>query len=264
MKPKRGEPSSKGAMRRITLMVFIAVLSAACLGSDFTDSVDGSWQLTSGTVDGEDIPLLSTHPITIHFDGDEVDGTASCNHYGGTFELSGSSMSFNDLAMTEMACFPQETMDAEALYTRALGLVTTVNVDDGLLLSGPGVELEFASLPAVPEAELTNTVWVLDGLIRGDSVSSVSGDRATLEFFTDGSMLGGTGCRLLSGHYRTSGSDLVVTDLEAEGPDCDPGLADQDSHVVSVLEGTVRVDIVGNSLTLTASGGDGLSYLAEQ
>lgn len=243
-------------------MIGIAVLSAACLGSDFADSVQGSWQLTAGTVGDEEIPILETHPITIDFEGDEVSGTASCNHYGGTFELSGSKIAFGDLAMTEMACFPQETMDAEALYARALGMVTTVSVDDGLVLSGPGVELEFSSLPPVPEADLTNTVWVLDGLIQGDAVSSVSGDRATLELFTDGSVLGGTGCRLLTGHYVVKGAEVLLTDLTAQG-DCDPDLTDQDSLVVTVLGDGFRAEIDGDRLTLTSVGGDGLTYVAE-
>lgn len=245
------------------MMFCIAVLSTACLGADFADSVEGSWQLTSGTVHGGEIQLVETHPITIHFEGDAVGGTASCNQYGGVFELSGSSISFSDLAMTEMACFPHETMDAEALYSQALGMVTTVEVDDGLTLSGPDVELVFTSLPPVPEAELTNTVWVLDGLVGGDAVSSVSGDRATLEFFTDGSMLGGTGCRLLSGHYRVNGAEVVVTDLEAQGTDCQADLAEQDQRVVSVLEGTIRIDIADDRLTLSSVGGEALTYVAE-
>jgi heat shock protein HslJ len=238
-------------------------MSTACLGSDFADSLEGSWQLTSGTVEGQDIPILETHPVTITFDGDEVGGTAACNGYGGSYELSGSKISFGDLAMTEMACLPQEAMVAESLYARALTLVTRASVEGELILEGPDTRLVFEALEPVPDAELTNTVWVLDGLISGDAVSSVSGERATIEFFTDGSVLGGSGCRLLSGHYRVSGAELVITDLEAQGADCDPDLDGQDNHVVSVLEGTIRVGIEGNRLTLTATGGEGLSYLAE-
>lgn len=250
-------------MRRTTLLIAIAAIATACLGSDFGDSVEGSWQLTSGTVEGEDIPILETHPVTITFDGDNVGGTAACNGYGGSYELSGSNISFGDLAMTEMACLPQEAMVAESLYARALSLVTTVSVDGDLILEGPDTRLVFEALEPVSDAELTNTVWVLDGLISGDAISSVSGERATIEFFTDGSVLGSTGCRLLTGQYRVSGADLVITDLEAQGA-CDPDLTGQDNHVVSVLEGTIRVDIEGNRLTLTASGGEGLSYLAEE
>lgn len=253
------EPS----MRTIFTLA-IALLATACLGSDFGDSLEGSWQLTSGAVDGKEIPLTDTHPITLIFDGEDVGGTASCNGYGGTFELSGSTIRFGDLALTEMACMPEETMQAEALYSRALAVVTTVVLDDHLTLAGPGVELEFEMLPAVPQAELTNTVWVLDGLVTGDAVSSVSGERATIEFFSDGSVLGSTGCRLLTGHYVVNGAEVVMTDLSAEGLECHPDLARQDDHIISVIEGTMRVDVAGNRLTVTAAGGDGLAYVADE
>lgn len=249
-------------MRRALLAVVVLLMSA-CLGSDFAESLQGTWQLVSGTVGGEEIPVLDSHPITLTFEGDRVGGTASCNGYGGTFSLSGSTVGFGDLAMTEMACASPETMEAETLYARALTLVNTLTIDQTLTLSGPDVTMSFDHLEPVPDAELIATVWVLESLIDGDSVSSVSPGRATVEFFTDGSTLGGTGCRLLSGHYVVNGAELVVTDLAAEGPDCDPDLARQDDMVISVLETPMRVEIVDRRLTLTAPGGDGLAYLAD-
>ncbi|HEX9848458.1 MAG TPA: META domain-containing protein, partial [Acidimicrobiia bacterium] len=159
-------------MRRITFLSALAVLAVACLGSDFAASVEGAWQLTSGTVDGEAIPILESHPITIEFGDGQVGGTAACNGYGGTYELSGATLSMSDLAMTEMACSPDEVMEAEALYASALILVDHVEVNADLTLTGPGTELVFEMLEPVPDAELTNTVWVLDSLIMGDAVSS--------------------------------------------------------------------------------------------
>ena len=52
-------------MRRFVVIVGLAFSAVACLGSDFADSLEGSWRLTSGTVDGEPIPILDSHPITI-------------------------------------------------------------------------------------------------------------------------------------------------------------------------------------------------------
>ncbi|HEX6286142.1 MAG TPA: META domain-containing protein, partial [Acidimicrobiia bacterium] len=151
-------------MKRIGFLALMTLLTVACLGSDFADSVEGSWQLSEGTLDGEPIPLIDSHPITITFQDDQVGGTASCNSYGGTYETDGSTISFSSLAMTEMACMPEETMVAEQMYGTALTMVDTVTLDESLVLSGPGVELTFDRLDPVPGAELTNTVWVLDGL----------------------------------------------------------------------------------------------------
>ena len=76
-----------------------------------------------------------------------------------------------------------------------------------MTLTGEGVELVFAAPPA-PVGDLTGTVWVLESLIDGETVSSVGGDRATLELFSDNSMLGSTGCRDLHGRYHVTGAEV--------------------------------------------------------
>lgn len=211
--------------------------------------------MTSGSVDGENIPILADHPIKMTFEGDRVGGTASCNSYGGSFQLSGSEISFDDLAMTEMACSPEETMQAEAMFAEALTRVDSVSIDGALTLSGPGVEMEFEALEPVPESDLTNTVWVLDGLVQGDSVSTPAMDsRATVEFFTDGSMLGDTGCRPFSGRYVISGAEVTVTELAADGNECEPDMADQDSHFLTAIGDSFRVEIDQTRLTTWSQG----------
>jgi heat shock protein HslJ len=249
-------------MRRITVLFVALVAVSACLGSDFADSLDGPWQLTSGTVGGEEIPIIDSHPITITFEGDQVGGTASCNGYVGTFELEGSSIGFENLAMTEMACSPEETMKAEQMYAEALTLVDRVSVDGELTLTGPDVELVFTALAPVAETDLTNTVWVLDGLITGDTVTSVSG-RSTVEFFTDGSVLGDTGCRPFSGQYVVNGAEVRLTEMAANGNECEPSLSEQDDHVISVLGDGFRVEIEGVRFTAWSVGDEGLSYRAD-
>lgn len=133
-------------MRKIIAIGTVALAMTACLGSDFADSVEGSWQLVSGTVDGVEVPVIDTHPITIVFEGDQVSGVAACNSYSGSYSLDGSSIEFGDIAMTEMACVdPPGVMEAEAAFAAGLIGVDTVTIDDGLALSGPSVELVFES-----------------------------------------------------------------------------------------------------------------------
>jgi len=133
-------------MWRITLLTALGLIGTACLGSDFADFVEGSWQMTSGSVDRKEIPILDSHPITIDFEDDEVSGTASCNGYGGSYELNGSTVTFSDLAMTEMACSPQKTMDAEAMFAEAIIRVDTISLDEQLTLTGNGVDMVFEAL----------------------------------------------------------------------------------------------------------------------
>lgn len=250
-------------MKKLALVSLIAVLVSACLGSDFADSVEGSWQMTAGTVDGAEIPLLDSHPITMVIEGNQISGTASCNGYSGVFDLNGSQVTIGALAMTEMACFPEETMQAEALFGEAMTRVETVTLDEELTLSGEGVELVFEALQPLPDAELTNTVWQLDGLISNEAVSTpVLGTNATIEFFTDGSIVGDTGCRPFSGQYTISGDDVTVTGISSDGHECEPDVADQDELFLTVIGDRFRAEIEGNRLTASSQGGLGLVFIS--
>jgi heat shock protein HslJ len=222
-----------------------------------------AWELEEGTIDGADLTLVEGHPITLSMTDGQASGTAACNGYFGTVSISGAEISFTGLGATEMACSPEEVMESERRYLEALTRVTGLSVGaDSLSLTGDGVELVFTALPPVPTAELTGTVWVLESLIDGDSVSSVGGDRATLELYTDGSMLGSTGCRTLHGRYDVVGAEVTMPEMAAEG-ECPTDLQDQDNHVVSVLGDGFRAAVEGDLLTLDSAGGLGLAYRAE-
>jgi heat shock protein HslJ len=245
-------------------LIALSLLVAACAdpsGAALGD-LDGTWQLDSGTIDGNPIPLVDGHPITLTLDGENAGGTAACNGYGGTYQLSENQITFSDLFQTEMACIPTEIMDSESAYLAALGRADTIQATgESLTLTGDGVELVFSLLPPVVDAGLNGTVWVLDGLVEGDAVSSVSGDRATLELYTDGSMLGSTGCRTLNGHYTIDGDAVAVSGLSPSGQ-CGADLESQDAAVIEVLGGGFSFVIDGSTLTLTAGDGQGLIYRA--
>lgn len=252
------------AMRKLAVIAVLAIAVPACLGSDFADSVEGAWEMTTGTVDGQPIPAPESHPITINFADDQVSGTASCNGYGGTFQINGSSISISNLAMTEMACSPEETMEAEAMFSDAITRVDTVSVDGTLTLSADGVEIVFERLEPVPESELTGTRWILDGLIQGDAVASpVAGSEAFIELSSDGSVTGDTGCRPFSGQYIIEGAEVLMPELAADGHECEPDFADQDNLFFSVVGDGFRVEIEGNRLTMSSRGAEGLSFVAD-
>ncbi len=243
------------------MLVVIAMLVTACLGNDFEDSLNGSWQLVSGEVDGTPIPIIETHPITLTIGLDALGGTAACNNYffAGSLPV-GEGLSFG---VTEMACSPPETMEAEALYLQGLSEIDDIELGSpNLTLTGPAVTLEFEPLAPVPSADLMGTVWVLDGLVQGQTVSSVSGERATLELFTDGSFIGSTGCRTLVGSYVISGAEVQFTNFSASG-ECPSDQAEQDSRVISALEGGFRVEIEGGRMTTWVAGDEGLVYRAD-
>lgn len=247
-----------------TVVVVLLTLLAACAepSERAGDPTGAVWALQSGAVDARPVPVVEGHPITLSLTDDGASGTSACNRYGGEYVVSGDGISFSELIQTEMGCVPAEVMESERVYLEGLTRVEGFSVGEGsLTLRGDGVELVYAALPPVPDAGLTGTVWVLDGLIQGDTVSSVGGERATLEMFTDGSLLGSTGCRTLSGTYVVTGAEVSMTGLEANGT-CPAELANQDTLMVTVLSDRFTVEIEGNTLNLTSPEDLGLVYLA--
>ncbi len=85
------------------------------------------------------------------------------------------------------------------------------------------------------------------------------GEPATLELRADGTLVGSTGCRSLSGSYTVAGDEVVFTEFSADG-ECPSELQSQDDQVVTVLGDGFTVEIDGDRLTLTSSGSEGLVY----
>lgn len=259
--------------RPILLSCLLVLMVAACGQTAVTDDDDdqngaagtvaGSYTLVEGAGPDGPLPLLESHRVTLVIEGDEVMGTAACNSYGGQVTVDPPTFALSELAVTEMACEPPETLVLQRAYLDALQLANTIESDeDGIRLSGPGVSLTFEAQPPVPTASLTDAVWVLDGLITGTgpeaAVSSVAGEEATLELRADGTMRGSTGCRSLEGTWTESGEEVLLTELGAHG-ECPPERAEQDSHVITVLGDGFVPTVDGQRLTLT-DGALGLSY----
>lgn len=249
----------------------VAVLLAGCgsLGAPSPDASDeafdpqGSWQLTSSSVDGGEVPLVEDHPVTVTIEGSEIGGTAACNHYGGRLSVSAGRLQIQELAMTAMGC-EEPLMAAESAYVAALQAVETIGGDgEQLVLSGPGVELRFDRLPEPPTAELVDTPWVLDTMFVGDVASSPMGEPATLELRSDGTFSGSTGCRTFRGNWLEQGEQIIAPSFGMEG-ECPEQLSQQDSHVVSVIGDGFVPTVEGDLLTLTDPGGVGLVYRAEE
>jgi heat shock protein HslJ len=247
-------------MRALILTFLLAGCSLVTNGA--SGSLEGDWRLEAGTNGGQPIPIVAGSPITLKVDGTQAGGTAACNHYGGNIHVSGSNVSFSDVAQTEMACLDDRIMASEAAYLTALLKVTTAErSDNAMVLSGPGVELRFALVPPVANADLVGITWVLDSLISGNAVSSTIGERATLQFNADGTFAASTGCRDVTGRYTVEGNQVQATLDPYDTFGCANGLGDQDNHVLKVISDGFSFAIQGKSLTLTA-GDKGLGYRA--
>jgi heat shock protein HslJ len=244
--------------RFAAVLVAALILVAACDLAGPAVDITGDWRLTGGTRAGEPIPLVVAAPITMRIDGDEIGGTAACNHYGGEVSINGNRITVGSLMVTEMACDPA-VMESESAYLAAIAEVDRFERrGNALTLSGEAVELTYAFVPPTADASLTGPAWLLDGLIEGDAVSSTMGDPATLELRDDGTLTGGTGCRTFDGRYTASDDGVSVSDLVNTDQAC-PGLERQDEHVLEVIADGFSYEISGDRLTLT-DGDLGLVY----
>lgn len=137
-------------MKRTLLLTTILALTVTACGEPSeqatADPTETDWVLDSGTVDGTQLPVVDTHPITLGFMEDQrAGGTSACNQYSGPFTISGGEISFSDMTSTLMACEPEEVMDSERAYLDALARVDSFTAtEERLTLSGDGVELAFA------------------------------------------------------------------------------------------------------------------------
>ena len=253
-------------------LVLLGILITACGSPGASRSpsqggpVDpqGSWQLLSGATDAGAIPIVADHPITLTLEPSSMGGTAACNIYGAELRLSGEGIEIGDIEQTLRGC-EQAVQAAETAYLSALRNVTRIGMDgDELVLAGPGIELRFERLPEPPTAELVGTTWTLDTLFVGDVASSPMVEAATLELRDDGSFSGSTGCRLFEGEWTEQGDQLLATTFVMDDRACPAALADQDSHVVSVIGDGFIPSMDDGLLTLLDPGGIGLVYRSSE
>lgn len=145
-------------MRHGAILLVVVVGLAACgeevlaPRAEFHLELQGDWRLESGSHRDEQIALVAGYPITLTIESEEASGRSGCNMYGGSVRVDGRSVSFSNLAGTEMGC-RRDVMDAEEAYLAALGSVNAASREGGaLVLLGPEAELRFAAVSPGPSS----------------------------------------------------------------------------------------------------------------
>jgi heat shock protein HslJ len=127
-----------------SVLLFVAVSASlalvACAGLGGNELQDTAWELESLAGDA----LIPITKITIEYTADQVSGSAGCNTYGGTYEISGDNLTVIDLYATEMGCLePAGILEQESAYLDALRNATTYEVNGGrlVILDETGAEI---------------------------------------------------------------------------------------------------------------------------
>ena len=268
--PDGGQQRLAIVIRRPSTILGLGLLLAACGGTAAAPSsppavdVSGVWTLDAGTGPDGDLVVLEDHPITFTLEGTEISGTSACNSYGAQIErpIAGG-VNVGEIGMTAMAC-EEPVMTAEGAYVAALSRVSEI-VPEGerLVLRGDSVTLEFSRLPPVPMADLVGTTWTIESILVGDVAAAPAGEPASLLLLDDGRLEGSTGCRSFTGAWIEADGQVRATRLAMGPEECPADLADQDSHVVSVIGDGFVPSVDGDLLTLMDPGSIGLVYRAE-
>ncbi|MDH3249125.1 MAG: META domain-containing protein [Acidimicrobiia bacterium] len=243
------------------LIALMLLVTSACTAAEVDlPKLIGDWELLRGTVEGDAFPVVDGHRITMNFSDDgTVGGVAACNSYGSTYVADDEDLIIGrELASTAMGCEPR-VMDSEAAFLAVLreSLTYTVSGDE-LTIIHSGGELVFSRVQPVQAADLLDTRWRLETLIRGGTASSVRGE-ATLRLGSDGNVAGSTGCRTFSGEHVIDADTVLFSTFSMAG-ECPAELADQDGLIVNVLGDGFTTAIDGDGLTLTSRGEEALVY----
>ena len=109
------------------------------------EHIQGEWTLIEASDSAGDIDTSVT-PIVMTVDDSTVGGSV-CNHFGGDYTLSGSTIAVGPLATTEMWCeTPTGIMDVETRFVQALSAVNTARYEGtNLVLTGVDIRLVFTA-----------------------------------------------------------------------------------------------------------------------
>ena len=110
---------------------------------------------------------------------------------------------------------------------------------------------------APPGVQLNGTGWTLTGYVHdGTPVPVLNGTTVTLAFGDDGRIAGSAGCNHYFASYTVSGTGITIGQAGSTEMYCmTPGVMDQESTYLSLLNQATTVTVDGDHLTLSDAKG---------
>jgi len=127
-------------MRRgwLGLIVLTVLLVSAgitgCASDSAAELEDKRWVLESYGDPDNPQDVIEDTTVSAEFSEGQVNGKAGCNNYFGSYEISGTEITFGPVGSTEMYCMdPEGVMDQETAYLSALTAAEKFEIRDGAL-----------------------------------------------------------------------------------------------------------------------------------
>lgn len=231
---------------------------------DSGPTLEGVYVVTAITDGGSKHWPVDGSEIRLTFESGTLGMHAGCNSMSGDYTLEGDQLTVGPVGGTEMGCV-EELMRQDTWLAGLFAEPVTVG-EDPLTLTAGDVVLTLADRESVsPDRPLADSRWVLDGIIEGDSVSSVPAGPDVVLTFTEGtaSVVGlcnglGSDVDLADDRIVWDQSGWARTQMACE----DPARQQLDTTVSTFLTGPTAYEIEERTLTLT-HGEQGLVFRTE-
>lgn len=196
--------------------------------------------------------LVAGSTVRLSFKAGSVSAGAGCNSMSGTYAIVDGVLHAGQLASTEMGC--EQGLMAQDRWLADLLDGATIALDgNSLTLAKGGVTVNLVDRAvADPDRPLLGTRWIVDGLIRGEAVSSVPAGVIAALTFDAGHVAVETGCNSGGGSVTIADGTIAFGSITLTKKGCpQPGTA-VDLAVTAVLQGRASYTIEAGTLTLTA------------
>lgn len=249
-------------LRRLLLTIATAGVVGACSAGALTPpppTVDGRTFLSTNLTG---IGLVPGTRISLTFKDGSLQASGGCNAMGSTYAIGDGRLKTTQVSMTEMAC-EEPRMAQDQWLAGFLGDVGYRLDGDTLTLDSGAAKLTLVDKEVeTPDQPIEGTLWVLDGIISGDAVSSVpQGVTATLRI-VNGQAEVQFGCNSGGGPVTVTPDTLTFGPMISTKMACLPdGAMATEAAVGTVLAGEVNYIIDADVLKLDA-GANGLTFRA--
>jgi heat shock protein HslJ len=179
-----------------------------------------AWTVMS--VGGTDTIETARPTIAFGTDG-QVQGTGSCNAYGGPYRLDGDAIEIGEIASTLMLCQDPAIGAQETAFMAALRGAQTWLIDAGgdLQLSGAG-DIVARPPDAVPApSEGAGAILGAWALVELGPTADFAHLVPTIEFTADGTVSGFAACNTFSGAYELDATTITFGPLATTKMSCE-------------------------------------------
>jgi len=232
-------------------------------GGDSSADLSGtSWNLSSASIDGDDVTAIGVPTLAFAADG-TLSGSTGCNRFNGTYTQDGDDLTISVGGVTLVACVDPAATAQEAAILAHLAEVATFSSGDQLVLKNSDDDVLLTYDPGLTSVE--GTSWTARGVNNGTGgvESSLVSETITADFGADGALSGFSGCNTYNGTYQTSDDgSMTITDVATTRKACDEAAMTVEGQYLAALGQVATFVIDGDSLNLRdASGATQVNYV---